>query len=133
MVQESVVLALVPNLFFAGPLRDTAQRLGYRVEFVRDERDFTERLQGFDPKLLVLDLAASEEDWARLIRAAKVLAAAPMPILAFGNHLDLAARERALAAGADVVVSNARFVTELPRLLEKYVEKRDILSPSKGG
>jgi CheY-like chemotaxis protein len=70
------------------------------------------------PDLVLVGLAASRQDWehqVRLIRAHPEAAA--VPIVAFGPHRDLEARNRALAAGADRVLANSALMLALPALL----------------
>ena len=68
------------------------------------------------PDLVVVGLAATRLPWPELIRSISSGPDRPR-VIAFGPHLDLALRDRALAAGADEVVANSTFMRALSSLL----------------
>ncbi|MSQ14937.1 MAG: response regulator [Dehalococcoidia bacterium] len=115
------ILAIVSDIFFSVQVDETAKRLGYRVDYAKSEQEVSEKL-ALHPDLIILDLADEGVQWDNMIQDAKTRGN-PAPVLAFGHHMDLEVRDRALKAGADAVVSNAVFSKDLQRLVEKYVKK----------
>ena len=115
------VVALVHDLFFAVRIRDTLRPLGYRVEVANSEEKLAGALRGDPPALLLVDLAFAAIDPPRRIAALKAdEATRAIPILAFGPHLDHAARKAAQDAGADRVVANSKLAEDLPALVARY-------------
>jgi hypothetical protein len=68
------------------------------------------------PDLVVVGLAATRLPWPVLVQAMTSGSVRPRGV-AFGAHLGLALRERALAAGVDEVVANSTFMRGLSSLL----------------
>ncbi|MBM2826226.1 MAG: response regulator [Dehalococcoidia bacterium] len=121
MKQGNVILASIKDVYFASQLEGAAGVLGHRVEYLQEPRDLLEKVLGLKPGLLIVNLGDDETDWSGIITEAKGMGG-KLPVLAFGQHTDLVSREKALAAGADTVVSNALFSTDTPRLIEKYMK-----------
>jgi PleD family two-component response regulator len=70
------------------------------------------------PDLILVGMTATRLPWADLIRAARQSPAAQsVPILAFGPHMNLGLRARALEAGANRVIANSALMNALPGLL----------------
>lgn len=115
------VVALVHDLFFAVRIRDTLRPFGYRVEVANSEEKLAGALRGEPPALLIVDLTFAAIDPPRRIAALKAdEATRAIPILAFGPHLDHAARKAAQDAGADRVVANSKLAEDLPELVARY-------------
>lgn len=117
-MERPVVLSLVNDLFFSVRIETTLGGAGYRVIGAPDGRVAeiagSERLA-----LAIVDIGGFGLDWEAAIRALKSVDR-ELPILAFGSHKDLDARERALAAGADRVVAKSQFVDSLTELAGRY-------------
>lgn len=115
------IVALVRDLFFAVRIGNTLRPLGYRVDVANSETTLQRAVGGDPPALIVVDLNFRGIDPPRQIAALK---SAPttraVPVLAFGSHLDHAARDAAKAAGADRVVANSKLVEDLPALVARY-------------
>ena len=112
------ILALEKDLFFAVKIRDTLRHYNQDVTIVRTLPAFEEALtlpEETRPRLAIVNIATKGVDWEAAIRAARVN---NIPILAFGSHMDLDARARALEAGAGKVVANSKFVSDLPGLVQ---------------
>lgn len=90
------------------------------------------------PALIVVELRGPGSEatgnsqtlpWEQWVAAAKTSPAIRrIPILAFGSHVDLQLRQRALAAGCDEVVSKGRFTSAMSELLQKHARLPDPLS-----
>ncbi len=82
------------------------------------------------PVLIVVELRSSGSEapgnsqalpWESWVVAAKTSPAIRrIPILAFGSHVDLQLRQRALDAGCDEVVAKSRFTSAMLELLQKH-------------
>ncbi len=90
------------------------------------------------PALIIVELRSPGSEatgnsqtlpWEQWVAAAKTSPAIRrIPILAFGSHVDLELRQRALAAGCDEVVSKGRFTSAMPELLQKHARLPDPLA-----
>ncbi len=118
---DACVLALVPDLMFASRIEGALGYLGYRPLIVKDRAALLAAAHVQVPVLVLVDLAAPGVDVPETIAALK---ASPVtraiPLVAFGPHLDAAARAAAAAAGADAVVANSKLALDLPGLLARY-------------
>jgi DNA-binding response OmpR family regulator len=130
------VLALEKDLFFAVKMRDTLRHHGIEVKTARTLAAFEQGLQpqqaqaGADgqserPALVIVNIATTGVDWEAAIRLAR---AAGYPVLAFGSHMDLDARARAIAAGAQRVVANSKFTSDMVGLVQAMASEHP--SPS---
>ncbi len=115
------ILALEKDLFFAVKIRDTLQHHNQEVTIVRTLPAFEQALtqaEGTRPALAIVNTATKGVDWEAAIRAAQ---ANQIPVLAFGSHMDLEARAKALQAGAGKVVANSKFASDMPGLVERML------------
>jgi hypothetical protein len=103
------VLLFCSDLMFGVRLQNMARASGFIPVTVRPGELL--------PKghLLVVDLAA-RGDWEQAIREA---AARGTTVVAFGPHMDAAARKRAREAGASRVLSNSNLDRDLPGILRR--------------
>jgi len=119
------ILALEKDLFFAVKIRDTLRHHEMEVTTVRNLADFEQRLVSDGdkkPALAIVNTAIKGVDWEAAIRAVR---ANSLPVLAFGSHMDLEARAKALEAGAQKVVANSKFVSDMPGLVRRLLEMPD--------
>jgi len=82
------------------------------------------------PALVIVNTASTGVDWEAAIRAA---GEQHIPVLAFGSHMDLEARSKALQAGAQKVVANSKFASDMPGLVQRMLHSPDTIedkSPS---
>jgi DNA-binding response OmpR family regulator len=115
------ILALEKDLYFSVRMRDTLRHHGMEVTTVRTLSAFEQRLTGDEPPALVIvNTATTGVDWEAAIRAAR---AHGLPVLAFGSHMDLEARARALQAGAHKVVANSKFTSDMPGLVKRMLSE----------
>ena len=122
------ILALEKDLFFAVKIRDTLRHHEMEVTTVRNLTDFEQRLTSGGDKqtaLAIVNIATKGVDWEAAIRAAR---ASGLCVLAFGSHMDLEARTKALQAGAQKVVANSKFVSDMPGLVRSLLRTPDTLS-----
>src|SRR5438034_11175142 len=117
------ILALEKDLFFSVKMRDTLRHHGMEVTIVRSLAALEQRLgiTGDEkPMLAIVNTAISGVDWEGAIRKAREHG---LPVLAFGSHMDLEARQKALQAGAQRVVANSKFASDMPGLVHKMISE----------
>jgi CheY-like chemotaxis protein len=117
--------ALVKDLFFSSKITETTRHLGL-VALIEDKADaFEETIRAERPGIALIDLGLSDVDWASAVRRLRADPAfATLPIVAFGPHMDLEARERALAAGCTEFLSNSKLATDLAHIVARYTGPR---------
>ena len=119
---ERRVIAVVRDLFFSIRIKETLQAHGYVVAVANSPQALTTALADAPTALIILDLNFRGIDPPATIAQLKAdPASKAIPILAFGSHLDRAARDAAKAAGADRVVPNSKLAEDLPALAARYV------------
>jgi len=117
------ILALEKDLFFSVKMRDTLRHHDMTVTTVRALPAFEQRLTTIGeekPVLVIINTATAGVDWEAAIREAR---SKGLPVLAFGSHMDLEARAKALAAGAQRVVANSKFTSDMPGLVERMLHE----------
>lgn len=117
------ILALEKDLFFAVKIRDTLRHHEMQAQTVRNLAAFEQGLaiSGEEkPALVIVNTAIQGVDWEEAIRQAR---ANGYPVLAFGSHMDLDARARALQAGAQRVVANSKFASDMPGLVRRMLSE----------
>jgi DNA-binding NarL/FixJ family response regulator len=103
------VAAFIPDLLFGSNVLGALQAAGHEVELVSDPA----KAQGAD--VLIVDLTAEPDE-----RLAKLRDAHPdARTLAFYSHIENHVRERAHAAGLDLVVPRSRMAREAASLVER--------------
>jgi CheY-like chemotaxis protein len=111
----SLVIAVVPDLFFAAKLQATARAANAALALVPAAQAL-ERCAATPPLRLLLDLHAPGA--LGLARALKADArTARIPIVGFYSHVETELRVEALAAGVDEALPRSAFVHRLPALL----------------
>jgi DNA-binding response OmpR family regulator len=109
------ILALEKDLFFSVKIRDTLRHHDMDATIVRTLPTFEQHLIGdHKPALVIVNTASKGIDWEGAIRAAHEKG---IPVLAFGSHMDLEARTKALQAGARKVVANSKFASDMAGLV----------------
>ncbi|ASS74445.1 hypothetical protein CIG75_05210 [Tumebacillus algifaecis] len=111
------VLAWVDNLMFSVRIGEVASALGGHVILVSSNEEIIEKLDIY-PSLVILDLTAVTEGWQKTVAQARETG---VPVLAYGPHVDVDARQAAEEAGCDEVVANSKLRIDLPNLLAKYL------------
>ncbi len=115
------ILALEKDLFFSVKMRDTLRHHGMDVTVVRSLAAFEQHIApGVDekPALVIVNTAITGVDWEGAIRRAREQG---LTVLAFGSHMDLDARAKALQAGAQRVVANSKFASDMPGLVRRMM------------
>jgi len=119
------ILALEKDLFFSVKMRDTLRHYDMEVKTVRNLSAFEGSLKAKDEEelaLVIVNTATIGVDWETAIRKART---AGLKVLAFGSHMDLEARSKALEAGAQRVVANSKFTSDMPGLVHRMLGEPD--------
>jgi DNA-binding response OmpR family regulator len=122
------ILALEKDLFFSVKMRDTLRHHDMEVKTVRTVSAFEQNLGTIGeerPALAIVNIATTGVDWENAIRQARI---AGLQVLAFGSHMDLEARAKALEAGAKRVVANSKFTSDMPGLVRGMLAEPDVSS-----
>jgi len=109
-------------------MRDTLRHHDMEVKTVRNLPAFEESLAATDeeePTLVIVNIATTGVDWEAAIHQART---AGLKVLAFGSHMDLEARSKALNAGAQRVVANSKFTSDMPGLVQRILNEHDDFS-----
>jgi CheY-like chemotaxis protein len=104
------VLMLVDDLFFATRIATAARHLG--IEVLRDLA-----AGGAAPDLVVIDLHSRRDPLAAIASLKAAPATREVPIVAFLSHVETGLRDRARAAGADIVLPRSAFTAKLAEIL----------------
>lgn len=117
---SKTVLALEKDLFFAVKIRDTLRHHDIEANIVRTLAAFEQQLttDASRPVLAIVDTATQGVNWEAAIKVAR---AQGLPVLAFGSHMDLEARKKALEAGAHKVVANSKFASDMAGLITRLL------------
>jgi CheY-like chemotaxis protein len=121
MNDQPVIVSLVPNLMFATRIEDAARAAGAVVANPIDRAAFLTVLRD-GARLVIVDSSANDVPWMEWVSAAKDdPTTEAVPILAFGAHIDIELRNRALGAGVDRYLARSNFVDGLPEFIAAAV------------
>ena len=107
------VVAFVPDLLFGSNVVGALRAAGQDVVLIGDAGALERELPAAE--LVIVDLTADAEERIELARSVGV------PTLAFYSHVESDVRERAEAAGLDLVVPRSRMAREGPALVERLL------------
>ncbi len=111
------VAALIPDLLFGSKVQATLEAAGHEVDLLTGAVEAWDEVGGID--LLVVDLTSPDVDGIELF---ETLATGgelhDVRTLGFFAHVQPEVRERALAAGFDLVVPRSRMAREGAQLVE---------------
>jgi CheY-like chemotaxis protein len=112
------VTILADDLIWATRLGSLVRSAGARATIVGSAERLADALAGGAAEAVIVDLAARRADPIAAIEAA---ARAGRPVVAVGAHADLAARKRALAAGAFRVYAYSKLFEDGPRTIAAWL------------
>ena len=111
------VAALIPDLLFGSKVHASLEAAGHEVDLLTGAVETWDEVGGID--VLVIDLTSSDVDGVELF---ETLATGGelhgVRTLGFFAHVQPEVRERALAAGFDLVVPRSRMAREGAQLVE---------------
>jgi predicted metal-dependent hydrolase/CheY-like chemotaxis protein len=109
MNRQPLIVMIVPNLMFATRIEDAARAAGAAVQNPIDQAAFLAALRD-GARLVIVDASTDNVPWTEWVHAAKDdPIAEAVPILAFGSHVDIELRNRALGAGVDRYLARSNF------------------------
>jgi predicted metal-dependent hydrolase len=144
-----LIVLFVADMMSGTRIAQTAQKLGFRVQFVEKAEDIAaadekevreapgERLHGrqgrlfaqvsaWQPALLVFDLTNTAVPWQKWLPVLKSSPATRrFPILAFGPHVEAEMLKEAKRLGASFTYPRSKFFRELPDLLQQHARVPD--------
>ena len=119
----SRIFAFVDDLFFQAKIQETARKLNVKLEFVKTEKDFMDRVKqnGEEvPSLVILDLNHATVKPLTLIPKLKSKLKKGTSIIGFLSHVQGDLKLKAHEAGCDMVLPRSAFSQNLPNLLRRY-------------
>jgi CheY-like chemotaxis protein len=118
------VLAVMSDLLVRSKVDEVARRLGLPLRVARSVEQLERHLAREAPAIAIVDLEADAIDTAHAIRLIAASAArAPIPVVAFASHTNVAVIEAGRAAGANVVLARSGFTMQLPAILTRVAEE----------
>ncbi len=120
MNQQSRILAVVDDLFFATKIGETAKRAGVTVEFAKTEQAVIE-FAAHKPSLIIVDLNLNSLKPLALVAKLKSHPDLKQTsVLGFLSHVQGELKQKAQKAGCDVVLARSSFSQNLPQILKRH-------------
>jgi len=126
----SRIFGFVDDLFFQAKIQETARKLNVKVEFVKSEQDFLERikLNGEEkPSLIIVDLNTSSVKPLSLIPKLKSKLK-KTSVIGFLSHVQGDLKQKAHEVGCDMVLPRSAFSQNLPQLLRRHGAAEETIS-----
>jgi hypothetical protein len=116
---RALLLAIADDLMVRSRIDAAAGVAQVDVRYVTSFVEVQAAASNAMPRALLVGMAATRRPWPEIVRQVRAEpATAGLYVLAFGPHMNLDLRAKALEAGADRVVANSAFMRLLPTLLE---------------
>jgi CheY-like chemotaxis protein len=119
----SRVFAFVEDLFFLSKIQATGQKMNVKVEFVKNEKDLTDRMKSNGeekPSLIIFDLNNANAKPLTLIPKLKNKLKKGTSIIGFLSHVQGDLKQKAHEVGCDMVLPRSAFSQNLPQLLRRH-------------
>jgi len=120
---NSRIFAFVEDLFFQAKIQETARKLNVKVEFVKNDKDWAEKMEqnGEDkPSLIIFDLNNNSAKPLTLIPKLKSKLKKGTSIIGFLSHVQGDLKQKAHEVGCDMVLPRSAFSQNLPQLLRRH-------------
>jgi CheY-like chemotaxis protein len=117
------VFAFVEDLFFLSKIQATGQKMNVKVEFVKNEKELTERMKSNGeekPSLIIFDLNNANAKPLTLIPKLKSKLKKGTSIIGFLSHVQGDLKQKAHDVGCDMVLPRSAFSQNLPQLLRRH-------------
>ena len=111
------------DLFFLAKIQETARKMNVRVEFVKTDKDLTDKLKqnGEEkPSLIIFDLNNANAKPLILIPKLKSKLKKGTSIIGFLSHVQGDLKQKAHEVGCDMVLPRSAFSQNLPNLLRRH-------------
>ena len=119
----SRVFAFVEDLFFLSKIQATGQKMNVKVEFVKNEKELTDRMKSNGeekPSLIIFDLNNANAKPLTLIPKLKNKLKKGTSIIGFLSHVQGDLKQKAHDVGCDMVLPRSAFSQNLPQLLRRH-------------
>ncbi len=126
------IFAFVDDLFFLAKIQETARKMNVKVEFVKTEKDLTERMghNGDDkPALIIFDLNNVSAKPLSIIPKLKTKLKKATNIIGFLSHVQGELKMKAQEAGCDMVVPRSAFSQNLAQILRRHGAPEELHEP----
>jgi len=126
----SRIFAFVEDLFFLAKIQETGRKMNVKVEFVKSEKDLTDRLNNNGdekPSLIIFDLNNANAKPLSLIPKLKSKLKKGTSIIGFLSHVQGDLKQKAHEVGCDMVLPRSAFSQNLPQLLRRHGSNGDEL------
>jgi len=127
-VPNSRIFAFIEDLFFLAKIQETARKLNVKVEFVKNDKDLSDRLQqngDEKPSLIIFDLNNNNVKPLTLIPKLKSKLKKGTSIIGFLSHVQGDLKQKAHEVGCDMVLPRSAFSQNLPQLLRRHGAPED--------
>jgi CheY-like chemotaxis protein len=124
----SRIFAFVEDLFFLAKIQETARKLNVKVEFVKTDKDLSEKMEqnGEEkPSLIIFDLNNNGAKPLTLIPKLKSKLKKGTSIIGFLSHVQGDLKQKAHEVGCDMVLPRSAFSQNLPQLLRRHGAPED--------
>lgn len=119
----SRIFAFVDDLFFMAKIQETARKLNVKVEFMKSDKEFMERISqngNGGPSLVIFDLNNTNVRPLTLIPKLRSKLKKGTSIIGFLSHVQGDLKQKAHEAGCDMVLPRSAFSQNLPQLLRRH-------------
>ncbi|MCA9471396.1 MAG: histidine kinase [Nitrospirales bacterium] len=120
MSDAKTLLVGVSDIFFYTKIRDAFLPQGYALQRVKNQDDWSTKLQSLQPHAVILNMNDERLDAPSALRLLKETEAySHIPVLAFANHEEVETWKRAKEMGINKIVSRNEFSARTLALLEE--------------
>lgn len=118
-----LAVALTQDLFFGVRIEDAVRRAGARSRLVSNGDELAAALAA-RPLLALIEIGRDDATWHQVVHDLKASPAGRATlVVAFGSHLDTAARQAARRVGCDHVWAKSHLTEKLPALLARVAAR----------
>ena len=119
-VEQTRVVAVLDDMFFASKIKEAAKQAGVDLEIVKGSTGLMESLAGSLPKLIIFDLNSKKIKPLALVRELKASSELrEVTTIGYLPHVEEQLKIEAEEAGCDIVMPRSRFSRELTDILKK--------------
>lgn len=118
--EKKKILAVLEDLFFTVKINESAKRAGLPIQFLKSETDVLEQAKT-KPTLIIIDLNCHGVDPLKLIADLKANPdSKSISLLGYMSHVQVELKQKAQAAGCDMVLARSAFSQNLPQILKRH-------------
>ncbi|HZE25169.1 MAG TPA: hypothetical protein VE054_14330 [Blattabacteriaceae bacterium] len=116
------IFAFVDDLFFVAKIQEVSRKLNVKVEFVKTDKDITEKTEGSEekPSLIIVDLNSNGIKPLPVITKMRSKYKKATSIVGFVSHVQGDLKVKAVEAGCDVVMPRSAFSQNLVSILRRH-------------